>query len=469
MDIPGQGLVVGEGDGAVLALQLFAAGAADDDEGIAAAVEQDDGLLAAVERRLRFFDQRAGEELLLAGLLEFGTHVDEADFGQRTLLDAFAHLDALILPGLSVLPGFERRRGRAKNDGRLGEFGADHGDIAGVIAGHGLLLVTGVVLLVHDNQAQVFDRSKDGRASADHDAGFAFANAVPLLAALFGGESGVEQGDFGSEGVVQLGGHGGGEADFRNQQDRGSAGVERATHGREVDRGFTGAGDAVQQKGTESTRLYGFGDGGEGGLLRRVQRVIGREGVKVGEMKIGGALLDADQLAFDQSGERGGRHVEAVKFGDGQLAVGAGQLGEDGLLIFVELRQTHTFDENRVADGASGIARLSSGFAGDPLLAQHTAEESGGGPGGGAETRSGHGFSGFECVKDGIFVVLLFGRKLRTARGTLLGGGKESLSACVGDAVEDAAADFLHEGQHGAEDFADGREIILGDPAAEVH
>jgi hypothetical protein len=43
-------LVVGERDGAVLALQLFAAGAADDGEGVAAAVEQDQRLLAAVER-----------------------------------------------------------------------------------------------------------------------------------------------------------------------------------------------------------------------------------------------------------------------------------------------------------------------------------------------------------------------------------------------------------------------------------
>ena len=64
------GLVIGERDGAVFALELFAAGAAHDDEGVAAAVEQDDRLLAAIERGLGFFDELAGEELLLAGLLK---------------------------------------------------------------------------------------------------------------------------------------------------------------------------------------------------------------------------------------------------------------------------------------------------------------------------------------------------------------------------------------------------------------
>ena len=75
----GDRLVVGEGDGAVLALELFAAGAAHDDKGVAAAVEQDDGLLAAIERGLRFVDEGAGEEVLLAGLLKLAAHVDEFD------------------------------------------------------------------------------------------------------------------------------------------------------------------------------------------------------------------------------------------------------------------------------------------------------------------------------------------------------------------------------------------------------
>ena len=45
-------LVMRERDRAVLALQLFSAGAADHGEGVAAAVEQNQRLLAALERSL---------------------------------------------------------------------------------------------------------------------------------------------------------------------------------------------------------------------------------------------------------------------------------------------------------------------------------------------------------------------------------------------------------------------------------
>ena len=85
------------------------------------------------------------------------------------------------------------------------------------------LLVAGVVLLVDDDEAEVVDGREDGRAGADDDAGFAASNAVPLFGALLGRERGVEQGDIGAEGVMQLRGHGGGEADFRDEQDGGFA------------------------------------------------------------------------------------------------------------------------------------------------------------------------------------------------------------------------------------------------------
>lgn len=38
--------------------------------------------------------------------------------------------------------------------------------------------------------------------------------------------------------------------------------------------------------------------------------------------------------------------------------------------------------------------------------------------------------------------------------------------ALLGDAVSNDALELRGEGEHGAEDFADGREIVVGDPAA---
>src|SRR5215472_1496247 len=69
-------LVVRQGNRAVPAFELFAAGATEDGEGIAAAIEQDDGLLSALQSLLCLIHKRPREELLLAGLLILASHVD---------------------------------------------------------------------------------------------------------------------------------------------------------------------------------------------------------------------------------------------------------------------------------------------------------------------------------------------------------------------------------------------------------
>src|ERR1039458_417230 len=101
----GRRFVVGERNGAILALQLFSAGPAEDSEGVAAAVEQDERLLAAFERLAGLVHKRPREELLLAGFLELLPHVDDFDFGQRAIHDAVAHIDARVLPRSRVPVG----------------------------------------------------------------------------------------------------------------------------------------------------------------------------------------------------------------------------------------------------------------------------------------------------------------------------------------------------------------------------
>ena len=99
-------LVVGERDGAVFALDFFTAGAAHDDERVAATVEEDDDLFAAVERGLCFFDELAGEELFLSGLAELGAHVD--------------HFDDREWAGLHALQAFRcGRSGRVRRCSRI--------------------------------------------------------------------------------------------------------------------------------------------------------------------------------------------------------------------------------------------------------------------------------------------------------------------------------------------------------------
>src|SRR3954463_3185389 len=68
-------LVIGERDGAVVALDLLAARAAQHDGGISAAVQQDHRLLAALETRRDLFRQLAREQMVFTRLRKLDLHV----------------------------------------------------------------------------------------------------------------------------------------------------------------------------------------------------------------------------------------------------------------------------------------------------------------------------------------------------------------------------------------------------------
>ena len=74
-------LMVGKRDGAILALELFAAGATKDYRGISAAVEQDHDLLFAFKTIFDLGGEFAGDDLLVARFLELEAHVHDFDFG----------------------------------------------------------------------------------------------------------------------------------------------------------------------------------------------------------------------------------------------------------------------------------------------------------------------------------------------------------------------------------------------------
>ena len=103
------------------------------------------------------------------------------------------------------------------------------------------------MLFVDDDEREIGDGGEDRGARADDHARVAALDAVPLLGALLVGERGVQDGDFVAEDLMQIGGDGGRQTDFRDEQDGGASGFEHRAHGGEIDRGFAGAGDAVQQ------------------------------------------------------------------------------------------------------------------------------------------------------------------------------------------------------------------------------
>ena len=64
-----------------------------------------------------------------------------------------------------------------------------------VVARRFLLFVGRLVLLVHDDQPEVFYRSEQRRARADHDPRLALVNAMPLVVPLAFAQTAVQNGD----------------------------------------------------------------------------------------------------------------------------------------------------------------------------------------------------------------------------------------------------------------------------------
>ena len=151
---------------------------------ISAAVEQHHDLLFFLQPLADLLGQFARDDLLLAGLLKFLPHVDDLDFGQRTLLDAVGQLDQRVFIFLRVVIGLERRRGRAEHDDRSRHFGPHDRYIAGVIARRFFLLVRRILLLIDDDERQIADRRKHSRPRSRDYSRLAAPYAMPLLGAL---------------------------------------------------------------------------------------------------------------------------------------------------------------------------------------------------------------------------------------------------------------------------------------------
>ena len=269
--------VMGERDGAVLAFQGLAAGAAQHYRGIASAVEEYHDLLVPFQALADRLGQLARDHLFVAGFLELLAHVDDFDLGQGALFYPVGQFDerVFVLGGVEI--GFKRGRGRAQDYHRAGHFGAHHSDITGVVTRYAFLLVGRILLFIDDDEGQIGHGSEHCGARADYHAGFSALDAVPLLGAFLVRERGVQNGDFFTENLMKIGSDGGGEADLRDQQDGRAAGFEHCPHSGQVDGRFAGSGDAVHEQACKFMGFYAVADAFEGLLLGAVElKVKGR-------------------------------------------------------------------------------------------------------------------------------------------------------------------------------------------------
>ena len=105
---------------------------------------------------------------------------------------------------------------------------------------------------------------------------------MPLLGALLIGQRRVQDGDFVSEHLMQIGGHRRRKPDLRNQQDGRASCFQNRAHGGEIDRRLARSSDPVQQHAGElaarvmlsSIRLQRL-------LLRRIELKVQRRGPRL--------------------------------------------------------------------------------------------------------------------------------------------------------------------------------------------
>jgi len=268
---------------------------------------------------------------------ELLAHIDDADFGHGTAGDSIRQFEQRVFAGLfiegrRVEAAFEAGSGGAENDAGMGGLGAYDGDIAAVIARVFFLFIARVVLFIDHDEAEVAYGREDAGAGADDDAGSSRPDAAPLAIAFAVAEGAVEDGDAIAEAGVKLAGDGGREGDFRNEKQCAASGGEGGIDGVEVDLGFAGAGNALQEEGTEFARFDAGADQIEGGALGGVE-VVG--GTRRGALDEEGFGRERDEL-FAREGPGGGAGVLNNRLEFAEI-VGAGmkrEIGEEFALGF---------------------------------------------------------------------------------------------------------------------------------------
>ena len=172
-------LVVDERHAAVGAFQHMAADGAHADGTVAAAVQQQDALLAVIQIFLQLAG-KADTDLARVARSQLGPHINKIHMGQRPSAVAMAQLDKLQTAAFCGIVSLRQRRGGGKQKQCVFHHGAFFGYIVGIIARGRLTLIGMLLLLVHNDKAEILQRCKDGAAGAYYDVGIALLDHAPL-------------------------------------------------------------------------------------------------------------------------------------------------------------------------------------------------------------------------------------------------------------------------------------------------
>ena len=233
----------------------------------AAPVEEHERLTPALEVRGERGGELLGHEVGRPAAQRH--YLDRRQRMRRRPLGQLEQREAAVVRGVV---GLGRRRGGCEHHHGARQPGAHDADVAGIVAEPVLLLVRGVVLLVDDDEAEPRKRSEDRRACADDHRRIAVADASPLVPALAGPETAVQDG----HGIAEAGAHAIDqlmrERDLGHEEQDAPPRGQRPFGGGEEDLGLAAPGDPVQEEGRGLTGCDRRGDRVECGALGRRER-----------------------------------------------------------------------------------------------------------------------------------------------------------------------------------------------------
>jgi hypothetical protein len=145
---------------------------------ISAPIEQQDGLLTGGQGRAQRGQKRRGQKGLVGGF-DMLFQIDDFDLRQKSARRSLLQNQPREFALFGQFERFQRRRGRPKHRDRSGLSGPPQRDIPTVVVNAVVLFERGVVFLIDDEDAQVFQRREHRRTGPERDGGVASQNPMP--------------------------------------------------------------------------------------------------------------------------------------------------------------------------------------------------------------------------------------------------------------------------------------------------
>ena len=239
--------VIRHGYIAVIAFDGFAAFPAAYRTGIPSAIQKQHGLLAFSDTFFQLLRQQPGKHAVIAPA-QFFPHIHQMNGRHGAILYPVGHFhqDIISSPGHGI--GINAWGGAGKEHHGPLPLSAGSGNFPGVILRKALGKIRLLMLFIHNDGAQIFNRRKYRRPGANYNSGKALSDSAPFVKSLAGGKPGMQHRHSipkpGAEPIDHLWR----QHNFRHQNDGALSHFQGFSHQTDINLGFPGACDPMEQK-----------------------------------------------------------------------------------------------------------------------------------------------------------------------------------------------------------------------------